>query len=84
MVPIDKGELSVQQESINEVRIQYIFSLKRTLIITAAIGLILYIFSKDWTLGLIAFLWLGVMNWAVAVIRHIIMFNNLIKKITKR
>jgi hypothetical protein len=84
MAPIDKGEVKVQEASKNFVKVQYQFSLRITLLFGAIAGFSFFLISKEWNVGLFAFLWLGGMNWLTAAIRHYIMFNDLIKKLTKR
>jgi hypothetical protein len=83
MVPVDKGELRIQEE-MNTIVFHYQFSLRRTLLLGAIAGIFFYLFSEEWLSGLYAFLWLGGMNWLIAVMRHYFMFTDLIKKLTKR
>lgn len=77
MVPVDKGILAIRKYRRSEIEIEYLFSLKVTLIIGGIFGIIFGLFSRMWFVGLGAFLWLGGMNWLIALIRHSIMFGNL-------
>jgi hypothetical protein len=77
MVPVDKGILAIKKENRSEIVIEYLFSLKIILILSGIAGIIIAIFSETWTTGLFAFLWLGGMNWVIAIIRHSIMFGDL-------
>ncbi len=81
MVPVDKGILVINNDKNEEIEIEYSFSLKVTLVIGFIAGLLFYLFSKLWFVGLFAFLWLGGMNWLTAVIRHSFMFSDLNNKL---
>ncbi len=78
MLPVDYGEITIKNNSSNKIKIRYTISLRRILLIVAIISFIIYGSSKSLNNGLIAFGWLGGMNWIIAVIRHRILFNNLI------
>lgn len=84
MVPVDKGILTIGKDLRNELVIEYLFSLKVTLILGGIAGVLFFLFSKMWVVGVGAFLWLGVMNWLIAVIRHSLMFSNLNNELINR
>lgn len=77
MIPVDKGILIIKQNRKDEIVIEYLFSLKIVLVISGIIGIIIAFYSEIWINGLIAFIWLGGMNWLLAVIRHSLMFRSL-------
>lgn len=75
MVPVDKGKLTIKKDKRSEIVIEYQFSLKIILLISGIIGILIAFFTRLWTTGLFVFLWLGAMNWVIAVMRHSIMFS---------
>ena len=74
MVPVDKGSLTVKKNRSGELVIEYLFSLKVPLIVGVFFGIITFLFTKMWFVGVGVFLWLGVVNWLIALLRHENMF----------
>lgn len=69
LVPIEKGVFQLFNEGNNSM-ISYEIFMYHLFIGTILISVFMAIFSGLFWVGFIAFFWLGVMNWIVALIRH--------------
>ncbi len=78
MLPVDSGEIGIKMLDNNRIAIEYIFSLRRILLIAAIASFFVSGGSESVLTGFIAFAWLGGMNWLIAIIRHRCLFNNII------
>jgi len=70
--PVDSGVLTVVSKN-NRCFLRYEIKLYRLFIIAfimSVIAELISIGSGDWWFGVFAFLWLGGMNWIIAVVRH--------------
>jgi hypothetical protein len=80
MVPIERGrfELQIGKE---ESSLKYTFYMYRLLVIAAILSIPFGLIESNILISLFAFLWLGGMNWLLAIIRHNIMLDDLIQEI---
>lgn len=78
--PIEKGKFRIIQKNENMV-LTYEFFMYRLFIIATIISVAVGLGTKELNLGIIAFFWLGIVNWLIALIRHRIMLVDITKEI---
>lgn len=77
MAPIEKGEFKL----INDERgskLTYTFFMYRLFIGIAILSVFMAAVSKEFRIGVLCFAWLGGMNWAIAIIRHFNMLDDIV------
>jgi hypothetical protein len=69
MGTIEKGKFNLIEDG-NESVLTYEFFMYRIFTIVAVISIFMGTISHQPWLGVICFVWLGIMNWVIAIIRH--------------
>lgn len=80
--PIEKGVFRIKKEN-QKLIIEYQFYMYRLFLISILISLFFFLISKKVVFGLIVFCWILGINWIVAIIRHKLMLNKIVKLIEK-
>lgn len=66
---VDNGTFNLTEENGISCLV-YEISMRDLLITTFIMGIAIGVFSQIWWIGLVAFLWLGGMNWLINAVRH--------------
>ena len=75
---IEKGEFNIKKVN-DKYKLTYEFYMYRLFIIVSIMCLFIFFSSGELVFTLLGFAWLGGMNWLIAIIRHKLMFNDIIK-----
>lgn len=80
LVPSEKGVFFISQKDDKYV-LTYHFFMYRLFTIVSIMSLFFAAATKDAGSGILAFLWLGGMNWILAAIRHNMMLSKIVGEI---
>jgi len=81
MAIVDSGIIKLNNLYLSKKEIMYKFRLIKVFVISILFAIFAFYLSSHIWIGLVTFLWLGVLNWIIAIIRNIFMFNELVSNL---
>jgi hypothetical protein len=80
LVPIEKGVFIIVEKG-DRTLLKYEFYMYHLFIGVIIMSIFMATVSQQFWVGIICFLWVGGMNWLIAIIRHKMMLNKITKEI---